>query len=1088
LLSHEAIESMLRQGTDTAIGRDVPPLVLRELRKCLATVRERIGPASSPRVVFDLLAEPLAGALGFRAVTHVSRSDTVEAILQAGNVAAAALLVTVPGLPATAVWRLAVRCGVGHDTRWTLCLSAPFLRLVDTSRAYGRRFAEFDLDSALANELGQAVLWSLVRAEALTPGDAGSRLDRVIAACERHRAGVRVSLRSGVFDALLQLTTGFRRSASRRHADAEILREALIVIHRMLFLLFAEARGLVPAWHPTYRDGYTIETLRLRLGRGGRASGLWEALQAMARLAHRGCRAGTLRVPPFNGRLFSPADAPLADSLPLDDGLVATALEALTTRKGRDGREGISYADLGVEQLGAVYEHLLDYDLAAAGAGAAALRPSGRRKATGSFYTPRVLTEFLVRRTLSPLVETASPEQILSLRVLDPSMGSGAFLVAACRYLAAAYEQALIRDGVLAAGDIREDDRASFRRAVAQRCLFGVDLNPMAVQLGRLSLWLATLAADKPLSFFDHHLRVGNSLVGTSAEDIARNPAPGVARPPARDLPLFEIDRFRSSIEAAVGLRKKIVETPDDTIAQVRSKERALASLMTPGAPLPRWKLGADVWCAAWYPEARQPAGRATFRDVLDRIMDGSGALPAHLADPIIGRARAVAAEQRFFHWPFEFPEVFYDRSGAPLPDPGFDAIVGNPPWEVLREEGPAAGQRRVQHFTRSCGLFRMQGRGHGNLYQLFLERTAGLIRRGGRAGMILPSGFALDHACGVLRQHLLDRTDVDTFTTIENRDEIFPIHRALKFLLLTFTAGGSTRQLPCRIGLRSPGHLETVPDSGVDPESIAVPRALIERLSPGSFAIPEIRAPLDLEIVSSISARIPALEDPQGWGVHFGRELNATDDRPHFDEGGSGLPVLEGKQLHPFAVDTGAVRFTIDEHTAARLLDRDRTFGRPRLAYRDVASASNRVTLIAALVPAGAVTTHTLFCLKDSLDLDTQHFLCGIFNSCVANYLIRMRVVTHVTAAITARLPVPGPRAAVPSFGRIARLSRAISQDAGHDHSTQAARVARLNAAAAEAYGLSARQFEHVLGTFPLIPASDRQAALRSFVARLDD
>src|SRR6185436_6824706 len=159
-------------------------------------------------------------------------------------------------------------------------------------------------------------------------------------------------------------------------------------------------------------------------------AGVWETLQAIARLAHRGCRAGTLRVPPFNGRLFSPAHAPLADCLPLDDGAVRQALLALTTRPSPTGRVPIAYADLGVEQLGGVYERILDFEPAAPDGDIRRLTlvRAERRKTSGSYYTPRTLTELLVRRTLTPLVKDASPDDILSLRVLDPAMGSGAFL------------------------------------------------------------------------------------------------------------------------------------------------------------------------------------------------------------------------------------------------------------------------------------------------------------------------------------------------------------------------------------------------------------------------------------------------------------------------------------------------------------------------------------------------------------------------------------------------------------------------------------------------------------------------------------
>src|SRR4051794_10406578 len=210
------------------------------------------------------------------------------------------------------------------------------------------------------------------------------------------------------------------------------------------------------------------------------------------------------------------------------------------------------------------------------------------------------MTEYLVRRTLAPLVRGKSPEAVLAIRVVDPAMGSGAFLVAACRYLADAYEDALIAEGGLTRGDISVADRAAFRRAVAQRCLYGVDINPTAVQLARLSLWLCTLAADRPLTFLDHHLRAGNSVVGASSVDVARQaPGPGRGRP-AR-LPLFEIPGLSGDVAATVGVRVGLAATPDDTADVVRGKERVMDDLCGPLGPLFTWRTVADAWCAAWF-------------------------------------------------------------------------------------------------------------------------------------------------------------------------------------------------------------------------------------------------------------------------------------------------------------------------------------------------------------------------------------------------------------------------------------------------------------------------------------------------------
>ena len=171
-----------------------------------------------------------------------------------------------------------------------------------------------------------------------------------------------------------------------------------------------------------------------------------------------------------------------------------------------------------------MYEHVLEYEPHASHP-AVLNRSRDARKSTGSFYTPRSVTDYLVRKTLSPLAIDRSSSELLSLRIVDPAMGSGAFLVAACRYLAEAVEEARIREGVWHPADVTGPDRAALRREIALRCLFGVDLNPMAVQLARLSIWLATLAADKPLTFLDHHLVAGNSLVGATPDDVRRQPS-----------------------------------------------------------------------------------------------------------------------------------------------------------------------------------------------------------------------------------------------------------------------------------------------------------------------------------------------------------------------------------------------------------------------------------------------------------------------------------------------------------------------------------------------------------------------------------
>ena len=204
------------------------------------------------------------------------------------------------------------------------------LRLVDTQRTYSRAYLQFDLERTAHHSPTFAVLWALLREEAFRcdPGQA-PLIHEIIRSSARHGQAVSRSLRVGVIEAVQHLLGGLNQCG--RHDLPQLFDESLTVVYRMLFLMFAESRGLVPNWHPIYRDSYTVESLRERVERPGRVPGLWEALQAIARLAHAGCRAGSLVVPPFNGRLFSPARAPIAESCAVDDEVARGALLALST-------------------------------------------------------------------------------------------------------------------------------------------------------------------------------------------------------------------------------------------------------------------------------------------------------------------------------------------------------------------------------------------------------------------------------------------------------------------------------------------------------------------------------------------------------------------------------------------------------------------------------------------------------------------------------------------------------------------------------------------------------------------------------------
>ena len=363
------------------------------------------------------------------------------------------------------------------------------------------------------------------------------------------------------------------------------------------------------------------------------------------------------------------------------------------------------YRDLGVEQLGAVYEGVLDYRplvvrvpesptprasaLRTGGRSIRAARAqlrlepgSGARKATGTFYTPRSITTYLVRQVLAPLVAGASPDEILSRRIVDPAMGSGAFLVAACRYLAGADQAAVIAGGGCHPSDISDADRRLFRRLVAQRCLYGVDRNPIAVQLARLSLWLCTLAPDRPLTFLDHHLQVGDSLVGASAEDVGRWP-PGVRASGAErgggDAAFFDSEGVGPAVRMVLPARLRIARS--ETRPLPPCARRSASSLGSSAGPL-RSRRGSrrpTSWCGFAFRGGLR--GRTTSLPARSPTRF-SGAVVA--AGPGC-RAVAVRGESHRVGAPVlsldaRVPEVFYSSDGEPLAAAGFDAVLETRP------------------------------------------------------------------------------------------------------------------------------------------------------------------------------------------------------------------------------------------------------------------------------------------------------------------------------------------------------------------------------------------------------------------------
>jgi hypothetical protein len=1113
LISADFLERLLLPQFGPSLDESARAAAHKRVACWWRTVEARYGPASSLRSLLDGAAVPLAEALGYR-ITRTEHGTDLFVLTLTATELAVPMLVVPWQARLDGLWRPALRQALLHNTAASLVYSGSRLRVLDAARGHARRYLEFDLPLVLEDAAASDVLFALVTPDVLAGGRPGtSLLEQIVDASDQRGVRVCSALRSGVVRAtehMLEALAADARTNMSRAAAAELQDEAMTAVYRMLFLLFAEARALVPSWHAVYRAAYSLETL-LEMVERRAAVGISDAIQAIARLAHAGCHAGDLVVTAFNGRLFSPARAPRLDAARLDDQSVRHALLAVSTfvQPGSHGRQRIAFADLGVEELGAVYEALLEYeaffDPRPRGRTRAKKTPgfvarlertgSARRKATGTFYTPRPLTRYLVRETLEPLVRGRTPAEILDLRICDPAMGSGAFLVATCQYLAHAYEAALLDTGSCGPTDLTEHDRAGFRRLIAQRCLFGVDLNPMAVQLARLSLWLTTLAADQPLSFLDHHLTVGDSLLGAGPMDLLRC-APARRIETGRQLPLFERAELARLVNVMLPVRHHLERTADADVTTVREKEQALASLDA-HADLRRWRAACDVWCSNWCHE--RPLAPGTLRALIDHVLHGPASPNPDSTTEHLERVRRTAAERSFHHWALQFPEVFCDAQGRVQEGLGFDAIIGNPPWEMLRADdgaGRASANASLLRFARASGLYTARSIGHSNQYQLFVERSLTLLRPNGRFGLVIPGGFAVDASAAALRRRLVHECALDALVGFENRRAVFPIHRSTRFLLVTGSSRGRTERIRCRFGLHDPADLDLLADEAVDRRDSAFPVAitpsLLERLSGDDLAIPYVRSPLDLQIAERLATAWPRLDAPRGWHARFGRELNATDDRKHFTSEPRGLPVLEGKHVEPFAVNLDEVRFRIDPRRAARLLDGRTTFGAARLAFRDVASASNRQTVIAAILPARSASTHTLFCLKTPLSARDQQVLCCLLNSYVVNFLARQRVTTHVTVAVMHAVPVPRPASESAAYRQMVRLAELLSRaltacrsapDRGEAQTAVRNLISRVEAVTAYVYALDPDEYQHVLSTFPLAPENERRAAFEQFM-----
>ncbi len=663
------------------------------------------------------------------------------------------------------------------------------------------------------------------------------RLPALLKKSREYQGAVSTALAEQVLEALYDLVRGFQAADAK--AKGALLREVLArdpdeiyhglltLLLRLVFLLFAEDRGLMPGGS-LYNRNYSIHGLfeKLRAAHerypdtmDGRL-GAYAQLLTVSRLVFEGCRHGELRMPARLGHLFDPHRFPFLEGrierkedvraeghqLPLvSDGTLFRVLEKLLLLDG----ERLSYRALDVEQIGSVYQTMIGFTLETArgtsialkpakskgapafldldallaidsgkraehlqkltdhkltGHPAAALKtaqthddllaalerkvaraaspdkvapgslilqPTDERRRSGSHYTPRALTAPIVRKTLEPILarlgEKPTPQQILDLKVCDPAVGSGAFLVEACRQLGDALIAAWEHHGGKPVIPPDEDDLLHARRLVAQRCLYGVDRNPMATDLAKLSLWLATLAKDHPFTFLDHSLRTGDALVGLGKKQIVAFHW-DLTAPEARERQ-FGQQELEKAIERATSYRREILEGGDTMLPGLKATRLGLAD-----EALKTIRRAGDFCVAAFF-DGDKPKSRAALRehylDALLEIDPTRGCEPAKIqaVEAIIAQLHKGGPHSVTpFHWEIEFPEIFAKK------DPGFDAIVGNPPFVGGSRLSQQSGGPTLQEWLKSC---HGDSIGNADISAYFFRKAFLLIHSTGALGFI---------------------------------------------------------------------------------------------------------------------------------------------------------------------------------------------------------------------------------------------------------------------------------------------------------------------------------------------------------------
>ncbi|MGD0651019.1 MAG: hypothetical protein ABSA97_07750 [Verrucomicrobiia bacterium] len=640
---------------------------------------------------------------------------------------------------------------------------------------------------------------------AFEPHDGRCRLDDLRENSLTLQSDLELNLRKRIFDVLEELATAFWKNPDNKIAEADfkaLYDDSLIFLYRLLFILYAESRDLLPAKstgagaNKTYREKFSLARFvaTLRNKDAYPSDDFDELYNDLLKLFHlingdRPAQNKACNVTRYNGGLFNPKDYQKLESWRIGDKSLADVLRQLifsqpparasARQQQITTEEAIDYSTLEVRQLGDIYEGLLGAELREQTGRLVLVNQNGENHRHGIFYTPDWIVRYLLRESLQPLIDEihasrevqpalkAKSEEkrrdnsfahaVLQLNLVDPAMGSGHFLVRATEWLAeqilyhpttrlmteqitAQGERRRSREDILKAGRIpvppgisqEQAETAYWRRRVVEACIYGVDINPMAVELAKLSLWLTCIAVNEPLNFLDHHLRGGNSLLFARPDELNRPPV--LASADEKQVTFDIGDRLTQTLRDVIAENVNIEEEASTEMEVVKKKEERWKNVRGELSPLLKV---ADMWLAAL---DGAPISVLQYRDlalleIAPGELKGDEAARAKktnksLADLLAGKRQALSP----FHWHLEFPDVFFKPDGQPRSDGerGFDVLLGNPPYISTHTSSAEAWRNALEH---RAGYLE-------DLYVHFTDLGFLLLRPGGAFGFIVSDTF----------------------------------------------------------------------------------------------------------------------------------------------------------------------------------------------------------------------------------------------------------------------------------------------------------------------------------------------------------